>query len=202
MRGWLYYVGTLGWGLGWLPLAAAVGGALVALRRDWRRALLLIAFPLFLYLYLGGQGRFFGRWLLPAYPMLCVLAGYGIVALASAITQRAAAARRRVVAALAALACAQGCARERPRRHGARPHRHARAGAALDRRATCPPARRVVVEPFVPESWRDALERPVYPVERPVPGVREAPARAPARPLPRGAATAGSSSAATRRTAA
>ena len=83
--GWVYYVGTLGWGLGWIPLAAAVGGGVVALRRDWRRALLLLALPVFLYLYMGSQGRYFGRWLLPAYPMLCILAGYGAVALATAV---------------------------------------------------------------------------------------------------------------------
>ena len=33
--------------------------------------------------------------------------------------------------------------------------------------ANVPAGARVVVEPFVPESWRDALQRPVYPVERP-----------------------------------
>ena len=33
---------------------------------------------------MGAQGRFFGRWLLPAYPTLCVLAGYAVVALADA----------------------------------------------------------------------------------------------------------------------
>ena len=39
--GWLYYLGTLTWGLGWAPLLAAVAGAVVILRRDWRLGLLL-----------------------------------------------------------------------------------------------------------------------------------------------------------------
>jgi len=165
VRGWFYYVGTLGWGLGWIPLAGAVGGALVALRRDWRRALLLIAFPLFIYLFLGAQGRFFGRWLMPAYPMLCVLCGYGVVALAGALGRRPRRAAA-LVAGLAALACAQGAlasihvdavlgrtdTREQARRW---------LGANLPDRAP------VVVEPFVPASWLAALDRPVRPVERP-----------------------------------
>ena len=108
MRGWIYYVGTLGWGFGWLPLAAAVGGAVAALRRDWRRALLLIAFPLFLYLFLGAQGRFFGRWMLPAYPMLCVLCGLRRRRARRRAGARARAAPARAVVGLAALVCAQG----------------------------------------------------------------------------------------------
>lgn len=165
VRGWIYYVGTLGWGLGWVPLVGAVGGALVALRRDWRRALLLIAFPLFLYLFLGGQGRFFGRWLMPAYPMLCVLCGYGIVALAGALTQRPRRAAA-LVAGLAALACAQGVL--------ASVHVDTVLGRTdtreLARRwlaANLPARAPVVVEPFVPASWLEALDRPVRPVERP-----------------------------------
>jgi 4-amino-4-deoxy-L-arabinose transferase-like glycosyltransferase len=165
VRGWFYYVGTLGWGLGWVPLAAAVGGALVALRRDWRRALLLIAFPLFLYLFLGGQGRFFGRWLMPAYPMLCVLCGYGVVALADAVTRRPRRAAA-LVAGLAVLACAQSVVAS------------VRVDAVLGRtdtrqqalrwiRANVPARAPVVVEPFVPASWLEALDRPVWPVERP-----------------------------------
>ena len=105
--GWIYYAGTLGWGFGWVPLAAALGGAVAALRRDWRRALLLLAFPVFLYLFLGAQGRFFGRWLMPAYPMLCVLCGYGVVALADALTRRPRRAAA-LVAGFTALVCAQG----------------------------------------------------------------------------------------------
>ena len=167
MRGWIYYVGTLGWGFGWLPLAAAVGGALVALRRDWRRALLLIAFPLFLYLFLGAQGRFFGRWMLPAYPMLCVLCGYGVVALADLLAAPPPAlrgARRRGPGGARLRA---GSDRERPRRRAARTRGHARAGAALDPARTCPRARRSSSSRSCRRSWQAALDRPLWPVERP-----------------------------------
>jgi 4-amino-4-deoxy-L-arabinose transferase-like glycosyltransferase len=165
VRGWFYYVGTLGWGFGWLPLVAAAGGAVAALRRDWRRALLLVAFPVLLYLYMGGQARFFGRWLLPAYPALCVLAGYGIVTLASAVARRPRRAGA-IVAGLAALACAQGLlsAIHIDTVLG-RTDTRAQALRWID--ANVPPGARVVVEPFVPDSWRAALERPVFPVERP-----------------------------------
>ena len=157
--GWVYYVGTLGWGLGWLPLAAAVGGAIVAIRRDWRRAALLLAFPVFLYLYMGAQGRYFGRWLLPAYPVLCVLAGYGAVALATALRRPAL-----LSAVFAALLCAQGLlasvhvdrvlGREDTRTQ------------ALDwLRANVPGGERIVVEPFVPAEWAEEYEK--WPVPRP-----------------------------------
>ena len=157
--GWVYYVGTLGWGLGWLPLAAAVGGAVVAVRRDWRRALLLLAFPVFLYLFMGAQGRYFGRWLLPAYPVLCVLAGYGAVALATALRRPA------LLSAVFAVAlCAQGLlasvhvdrvlGREDTRTE------------ALDwLRANVPAGGRIVVEPFVPADWAGEFDK--WPVERP-----------------------------------
>jgi hypothetical protein len=165
VRGWVYYVGTLGWGFGWLPLAAAAGGAVVALRRDWRRALLLISFPLFLYLFLGAQGRFFGRWLMPAYPMLCVLCGYGVVALADAVARRprhAAAA----VAGLAALVCAQGAVAS-VRVDAVLGREDTRAQALRWIRANVPERAPLVVEPFVPASWLEALDRPLWPVERP-----------------------------------
>jgi 4-amino-4-deoxy-L-arabinose transferase-like glycosyltransferase len=156
--GWLYYVGTLTWGFGWLPLVAAVAGAVLALRRDWRLALLLVVFPLCFYLYMGAQGRFFGRWLLPMYPALCVLAGYAVVTIGAR--------RNLLIAGLTALVCAQGVlasvhvdtvlGREDTRTQ------------ALDWiRANVPAGAPVVVEPFVPDSWRAALDRPVWPVERP-----------------------------------
>jgi hypothetical protein len=156
--GWLYYIGTLTWGFGWLPLLAAVAGAVLAIRRDWRIALLLVAFPVCFYLYMGAQGRFFGRWLLPMYPALCVLAGYAVV--------RIGARRTAVLAGLTALLCAQGVlASVHVDRVLGREDTRAQALAWVD--ANVPAGAPVVLEPFVPASYRDALDRPVWPVERP-----------------------------------
>src|SRR4029079_7341614 len=83
--GWFYYLGTFGWGLGWLPFVAAIAGGVLVLVRDRRRGVLLIPFPVFLYLFLGSQGRFFGRWMLPIYPVLAILAGYAVVEAARAL---------------------------------------------------------------------------------------------------------------------
>jgi 4-amino-4-deoxy-L-arabinose transferase-like glycosyltransferase len=93
--GWIYYIWTLTWGFGWVPLAAAVAGSLLALRSDRARGLMLIAFPVALWLFLGGQARHFGRWYLPAYPALAILAAYGAIRLLDALP--ALWARRRAV---------------------------------------------------------------------------------------------------------
>ena len=77
--GWVYYLWTLSWGFGWLPTLAAVAGAGLALRSNRARGLLLVLFPLLLLVFLGGQARHFGRWFLPAYPALAVLAAYAAV---------------------------------------------------------------------------------------------------------------------------
>jgi hypothetical protein len=45
------------------------------------RALLLATVPVALFIYLSTQVRFFGRWLLPAYPALALLAGVAIASL-------------------------------------------------------------------------------------------------------------------------
>jgi hypothetical protein len=72
------YLRSLTWGLGWLPAAAAVAGAVLELRRSRARGALLVAFPLTLLAYLSTQERFFGRWLLPAYPVLAALAAVAL----------------------------------------------------------------------------------------------------------------------------
>jgi hypothetical protein len=74
-----YYLDSLTWGLGWAVALAALAGVVVLARRDWRRALLLAAFPVALFAYLSLQSRYFGRWLLPAYPALALLAGVALV---------------------------------------------------------------------------------------------------------------------------
>ena len=60
---------------------------------------------------MGTQERFFGRWLLPVYPMLCLLAAWAAVAAATALAGRVRPAWRGAVwlAAVAGLLlCAQG----------------------------------------------------------------------------------------------
>jgi hypothetical protein len=80
-----YYLDSLTWGLGWASLAAALAGAVLVLRRDPVRGLLLIALPLALLVYLSLQSRYFGRWLLPAYPALAMLAAVAISQAAGAL---------------------------------------------------------------------------------------------------------------------
>jgi len=142
--GILYYLGTLTWGLGWVPALAALGGAALLARRDPRLAAALVLPPLALVLVLGVQDRFFARWLLPAYPFLCLLAAYLVVALAGR--------RRLLLAGAAAFLAAQGVvfsvhndlvlAREDTRN--------------LAREwlvANVPAGTKMVVEPVFPDQW-------------------------------------------------
>jgi Dolichyl-phosphate-mannose-protein mannosyltransferase len=73
-----YYFDSLTWGLGWAGMAAALAGAALVLRRDLVRGLMLVAVPIALFAYLAVQSRYFGRWLLPAYPALAMLAAVAI----------------------------------------------------------------------------------------------------------------------------
>ena len=82
VTGWGYYLWTLTWGLGWIPLALSALGAVLALLRDWRTTLLLLSFVVAFWLFMGMQTRFYGRWLLPVYPFLALLAGYAVVRVA------------------------------------------------------------------------------------------------------------------------
>jgi hypothetical protein len=84
-----YYLESLTWGLGWAGLAAALAGAVLLLRRDLVRALILASLPVALFAYLAVQSRYFGRWLLPAYPALALLAAYAIARAVELVPQRA-----------------------------------------------------------------------------------------------------------------
>ena len=170
--GWLYYLWTLTWGLGWVPAVAALAGGALLLRDNWRRGLVFVAFPLFLFLFLGGQARYFGRWLMPAYPALVLLAGYAAVRAADVIATRRPALARWALPVVAVLLLAQGLAAT------------VRSDSVLARNDTrllardwilrsIPARSGVVVEPFVPVGWlrepdRDGEERfRLYPVKPP-----------------------------------
>ncbi len=80
--GTAYYVWTLTWGLGWAPALAALGGAVLLLARRWlAMALVLIPAPVLFIIFMGDQQRFFGRWLLPVFEIVALLAAYGTVEL-------------------------------------------------------------------------------------------------------------------------
>jgi hypothetical protein len=146
--GHLYYLGTLTWGLGWLPaLAAAVGAVWLSLR-DRRPALVLVPAPLLFLLFMGAQDRFFARWLLPIYPLLCLLAAWAAVEAA----QRIRGGRLWPVAAAGVLLWAQGLVFSI---HNdvvlARDDTRALARAWMVE--NIPEGDRVVIEPIAPDQW-------------------------------------------------
>jgi hypothetical protein len=113
----VYYLWALTWGLGWLPTLAALGAALTLWRRDARAWLLLVPAALLFLVFMGTQGRFFGRWLMPILPVICLLgasfAGTLIAWAAALSTRRGRAPWARLASALfaallVALLLAQG----------------------------------------------------------------------------------------------
>jgi hypothetical protein len=86
--GFRFYIESFTWGLGWAAFFFAIVGAGFEIWRDRLRGLLLISYPILLFLYMGIQTRYFGRWLLPMYPVLVMLAGVGVVRVAELIPGR------------------------------------------------------------------------------------------------------------------
>jgi hypothetical protein len=105
--GFRYYVESLGWGFGYAAALFAIVGAFFEIRRDRIRGIALILFPIALYLYMGTQTRYFGRWLLPMYPVIALLAGVGIVRLAQLIPGRSRVLQGAAVAVVTALVMLQ-----------------------------------------------------------------------------------------------
>ena len=159
--GFGYYLDSLTWGLGWAALAAALVGAVVELRRDLVRGLILLALPLALFAYLATQSRYFGRWLLPAYPALALLGAVGLTQAAALLTRLIADSRRRplrpaaaaaVLAVLTALVLIQPLAADvRSAQVLGREDTLSQARAWLEGRY--PPELRVAVEPAVSGRW-------------------------------------------------
>ncbi len=160
----VYYLWTLTWGLGWLPAVAALAGAVLALRRDVRRGLLLVFFPLLLLGFLSLQARYFGRWYMPAYPALAILAGYAVVRAADALPLPRPALRPALLVAFAVLLIGQGLASSL-RSSAVLAEDDTRTLAREWLRAEVPAGSRVAAEPFLPEGFLDGY--PTRPVERP-----------------------------------
>jgi hypothetical protein len=150
-----YYLDSLTWGLGWAAMVAALAGAVIELRRDLVRGLMLIAVPVALFLYLSVQSRYFGRWLLPAYPALAMLAAAAIgqaATLLEASRRRPAWLGAAAAAALTLVVLAQPLAADvRSAQVLGRDDTRQQARDWLEERY--PPGLRASVEPTVPGRW-------------------------------------------------
>ena len=145
-----YYADSLTWGLGWAGIAAALAGAVLVLRRDLVRGLILVSLPLALFVYLALQSRYFGRWLLPAYPALAMLAGVAVARAGELLPRRSW--RPAATAALALVVIAQPLLADiRTARVLGREDTLSQARAWLDERYA--PGLRVSIEPAVPGRY-------------------------------------------------
>ena len=166
--GFEYYLWTFTWGLGWIPALGALA-ALPLLWRDERRLVWMLApAPILFVAFMGSQARYFGRWLMPVFPLICLLAAYALIELVD-IGARRRPALRATFTALAVIAlCGQGIVSS------------LHDGLVLSRSdtrnstrawlvANVPPvlgadglmhAPKIVVEPVVPDAWAQDVGKP------------------------------------------
>jgi hypothetical protein len=154
-----YYLWTLTWGLGWVPAIAAAIGVVLTARDNWRIALVLVPAPVLFLLFMGTQERYFGRWLMPVFPMICLLAAYAVLRGAGWVGQRRPVLAPTMMVLAAALLCGQGLVSS------------LHIGQVLSREDTrnmarewlvahVPPKTKIVVEPVVPDGWAQDVGHP------------------------------------------
>jgi len=150
--GFLYYLWTFTWGLGWVPALAALAGMVLVWRRERALGWLLVPAPVLFLIFMGLQGRYFGRWLLPIFPIACLLAAVTVAMLVGALSGRGRALRWAAAVILGAGMLAQGLV-------------HSLHSGAVNARADTrnltrlwmlahiPRSTRIVVEPIAPNAW-------------------------------------------------
>jgi hypothetical protein len=100
--GTAFYLWTFTWGLGWVPSLAALGGSvLLVVRRRVGQVLVLLPAPIAYIIFMGDQQRYFGRWLMPIFPIVALLGAYGAVELVRWLVRA-----RRIPVLIAGAACA------------------------------------------------------------------------------------------------
>jgi hypothetical protein len=153
--GHLYYLWSIGWGFGVVPAALAAAGALVLMLRDRATALVLLPGPLLFFAYIGTQERHFARYIMPLFPVFCLLAAVGAVWLATWLAARAGWQGRRVAllsAVVVAVACAQGLVYS-VHNDIVLTREDTRTTARAWMVDHIPPDTRILVEPLVPQEW-------------------------------------------------
>lgn len=94
-RGWVHHaVVTLPAAAGWPLYFAGVAGMLAFLVRDFRRAMVVFAFPIAYYVVAGSGRSVYARYMMPVLPFLCLGAGYGCVRFIEYVMAEATATRR------------------------------------------------------------------------------------------------------------
>ncbi|MDQ3676171.1 MAG: glycosyltransferase family 39 protein [Actinomycetota bacterium] len=154
-NGHLYYLWSIGWGFGFVPAALAVAGGVVLLVRDRVSALLLIPAALIFFAYIGAQGRYFARYVMPLFPIFSLLAAVGAIWLASWLAARVKLAGRRaalLAIAVGALACAQGVIYA-VHNDVVLSREDTRTATRAWMVAHIPAGTRILVEPLVPQEW-------------------------------------------------
>jgi hypothetical protein len=160
--GLVYYLWSLTWGFGWAPTLAALGGAVTVWLRDRRAGWLLVPAPLLYLVFMGLQGRYFGRWLMPILPILSLLAALFTVQvvqfagrrLARAAPRRAGLAGGALAALLTAGLLAQGLVHS-VHTDLALSRADTRNLARAWMLAHVPAGTPIVLEPIAPNEWAD-----------------------------------------------
>jgi hypothetical protein len=154
----IYYLWSFTWGLGWIPALAALGGAVSIWQGQRRVGWVLVPVAVLYLLFLSLQGRYFGRWLLPIFPIACLLAAYFSLELAGWAAGRAPRLHTSFTALAVIALAAQGVVYS------------IHSGLLLSRADTrnlarawvvknIPAGARIVVEPVVPNAWLDETGR-------------------------------------------
>ncbi len=159
-NGYVYYLWSFGWGLGWLPLAMAAAGA-VRLWFDESRLVGILVPPVILFvLFMGSQERYFGRWLLPVFPFVCILAAYAAIEIVDFAARNRPALKPTFIALAVVAVCGQGFVYS------------LHSGLVLSRDdtrnlarawmvANVPAGKKVVIEPVVPDQWAQDIGNPL-----------------------------------------
>jgi hypothetical protein len=157
--GLAYYLWALTWGLGWAPSLAALAGAVTIWRHERRVGWMLVPAALLFLAFMGTEGRYFGRWLMPIFPVLCLLGAFFVVQTArwAGRPLHGATARALLTALLVVAVLVQGLVSS------------VHAGIVLSRADTrnltrewmlehIPAGAKIVAEPVEPEEWARAVE--------------------------------------------